>query len=275
MTTLPDRSAVNVPCLECPLRQRTAFKPKSDEEIAFIQSMEVQHRRVGGGAEIVHQGQIDPELFTLFSGWAYRHKTLPDGRRQILNFLLPGDILGSQASLLDASDHSIEALTDVELCVFSRRRIWSLFERMPQLAFELSWFGAREENRVDEALTSVGQRTARERMAALVLSLDRRCDHLDMVSDGGFTFPLTRQHLADTLGLSLVHTIKTWSHLRVLGLFRLTGGRLFLLNPRLTERWANDYDTGGHGRSSDRSHDLRPQTPLPVKLPCSPRHATS
>lgn len=236
------RSSRMVRCDACPLRARTAFKPKSDDEIVFIQSMKAQHRHLAGGTEIVHQGQVDAELFTLFSGWAFRHKTLSDGRRQILNFLLPGDILGLQASLLDASDHSIEALTDVELCVFSRRKIWSLFERMPQLAFELSWLGAREENLVDEALTSVGQRTARERMAALVLSLYRRCDHLDMVKDSAFAFPLTRQHLADALGLSLVHTIKTWSYLRKIGLFKLSEGRLILLNPRLTERWADYYD---------------------------------
>jgi CRP-like cAMP-binding protein len=238
----PGKSLMGQRCDTCPLRARSAFKPKTDEEIAFIQQMKVQHRRVERGTEIVHQGQIDAELFTLFSGWAFRHKTLPDGRRQILNFLLPGDILGLQASLLDSSDHSIEALTDVELCVFSRRKIWKLFEHMPQLAFELSWLGAREENLVDEALTSVGQRTARERMAALVLSLYRRCDHLDMVSDGGFAFPLTRQHLADALGLSLVHTIKTWSHLRKVGLFKVSDGKLFLLNPRLTERWASFYE---------------------------------
>jgi CRP-like cAMP-binding protein len=241
--TMPaERSAANLSCETCPLRAQAAFKPKSSDEVAFIQSMKVHHRHIERGTEIVHQGQVDAELFTLFSGWAFRHKTLSDGRRQILNFLLPGDILGLQASLLDASDHSIEALTAVELCVFSRRRVWNLFERMPQLAFELSWLGAREENLVDEALTSVGQRTARERMAALVLSLYRRCDHLDMVKDGSFAFPLTRQHMADALGLSLVHTIKTWSHLRKLGLFKLAEGRLTLLNPRLTERWADYYD---------------------------------
>lgn len=236
------RSLMGPRCETCILRTRTAFKPKTADEIAFIQSMKVQHRRIERGTEIVYQGQVDAELFTLFSGWAFRHKTLPDGRRQILNFLLPGDILGLQASLLDSSDHSIEALTDVELCVFSRRKIWKLFEHRPQLAFELSWLGAREENIVDEALTSVGQRTARERMAALVLSLYRRCEHLDMVNEGGFDFPLTRQHLADALGLSLVHTIKTWSHLRNVGLFKLSGGTLILLNPRLTERWASYYE---------------------------------
>ena len=229
--------------MDCPLRQRDAFKQKDNDEIAFIQSMKMEHRLVSAGAEIVHHGQSDAELFTLFSGWAFRHKTLDDGRRQILNFLLPGDLMGLQASLLDASDHGIEALTDVEVCVFSRRKTWVLFERMPQLAYELAWLGAREESLVDENLTSVGQRTARERIAALVLSLYRRADHLGLVKDSRFAFPLTRQHLADALGLSLVHTIKTWSYLRKAGLFSMTNGSLTLLNPRLTERWANYFES--------------------------------
>lgn len=213
-----------------------------DEEIDFIQGMKMEHRLVAAGGEIIHHGQSDAELFTLFSGWAFRHKTLDDGRRQILNILLPGDLMGLQASLLDASDHGIEAITDVEVCVFSRRKTWSLFERMPQLAFELAWLGAREENLVDENLTSVGQRTARERVAALVMGLYRRADHLGLVTNKSFAFPLTRQHIADALGLSLVHTIKTWSHLRKAGLFSTSNGILTLINPRLTERWAQYFE---------------------------------
>jgi CRP-like cAMP-binding protein len=236
------RGPRGVPCQQCPLRRRPAFKPKSQPEVDFIQSMKIEHRLVAAGGEIVHHGQADAELFTLFSGWAFRHKTLDDGRRQILNFLLPGDLMGLQASLLDASDHGIEALTDVELCVFSRRKTWRLFEHMPQLAYELAWLGAREESIVDENLTSVGQRSARERVAALVLSLYRRAEHLDLVTDRTFLFPLTRQHIADALGLSLVHTIKTWSHLRGAGLFTIANGTLTLVNPRLTERWANYFD---------------------------------
>ena len=227
-------------CMACPLRARRAFKGKPDEELSFIESLKMQHRRVPAGSEIVHHGQPDAELFTLFSGWAIRHKTLPDGSRQILNILLPGDLLGLQASLLDAAEHSIEALTEVEVCVFPRRKIWHLFERMPQLAYELAWLGAREECMVDENLASIGQRSARERMAALLVGLYRRCEHLDMVdADGSFHFPLTRQHLADTLGLSLVHTIKTWSHLRRMGMFHHVNGRMTIHEARLPERWAH------------------------------------
>jgi CRP-like cAMP-binding protein len=232
-----------VRCADCPLRLQPSFKNKSSEEIAFIEQMKIDHRLVTAGSEIIYDGQTDAELFTLFSGWAFRQKSLPDGRRQILNFILPGDIVGLQASLLTAAEHSVEALTDVELCVFARKRTWTLFERMPQLAYELSWLGAREESIVDEALTSVGQRNARERIGALIMGLYRRADHLGLVKDKAFLFPLSRQHLADALGLSLVHTIKTWSYLRRAGYFSFDGKHLRLVNPRMTERLASYFES--------------------------------
>ena len=224
------------------MRRLPAFREKSDEEVAFTDAMKMEQRFIPAGQEIIHAGQEDAELFTLFSGWALRQKTLADGRRQILNILLPGDLLGLQATLLTAADHSIEALTDVEVCVFSRRKIWTLFERMPQMAYELAWLGAREQGIVDENLTSVGQRSARERMAALILSLYRRAEQLGLVENKTFPFPLSRQHLADALGLSLVHTVKTWSFLRRAGLFSAANGSLTMLNPRLTERLASFYE---------------------------------
>lgn len=232
-----------VPCLACPLRLMPAFKDKPDEEVRFIQAMKLDHRQLPAGADIIHPGQEDAELYTLFSGWAFRYKSLPDGRRQILNFLLPGDIVGLQASLLSAAQHGIEALTDVELCVFPRKRTYELFARMPALAYELAWLGSREESLIDENLTSVGQRSASERIAALVISLYRRADALGLVADNGFAFPLTRPQLADALGLSLVHTSKTWSRLRRDGMFTLERGRLTVHNPRLTERMALLFDS--------------------------------
>lgn len=228
-------------CHVCPLRVQAAFIQKSAEEVNFIQSVKVDHRPLPAGAEIIYMGQEDAELFTLFKGWAFRHQTLPDGRRQILNFLLPGDLVGFQASLMTAAQHSVEALTDVEVCVFSRRKAWSIFAKMPEVAYQLAWLGAREESLVDENLTSVGQRSARERMAALIIGLYRRAEHLGLTEGNSFLFPLTRTHLSDALGLSLVHTIKTWSYLRRAGFFRFQDQRLELLNPRLSARMTDVF----------------------------------
>jgi CRP-like cAMP-binding protein len=194
------------------------------------------------GTEIIRGGDDSPELYTLYSGWAFRFKMLPDGRRQILNFLLPGDLLGLQAAMFDAALHGIEALTDVQLCVLPRRKVWALFGEMPGLAFDVTWLGSREESITDENLTSVGRRSAPERVAALIVALYKRANMLGLVTDESFAFPLTQQHIADALGLSLVHTNKTLARLRRMGMFTQANGTMLLTNPRVLERVAQYFD---------------------------------
>ena len=229
-------------CRTCPIRSLSAFTKLPDDKIDFIQSMKSNHLLIDAGGWIIHAGQTS-ELYTLFSGWALRFKTLPDGRRQILNFLLPGDLVGLQASMFSDSLYDVVALTSVELCTFARNKIWLLFERMPELAFDLTWLGAREESQVDDNLTTVGARSAVERVAALIIGLYRRADLLGMVRDKTLLFPLSQQHIADALGMSLVHTNKTINKLRRMGVFDLSHGLLTLQNLGVLERIAQAFET--------------------------------
>jgi CRP-like cAMP-binding protein len=231
-----------VPCERCPLRRKAAFMQKDEKEVSFINGLKSAHLRFAAGSQLIQQGTEEPNLFTLFSGWAFRHKSLPDGNRQILSFLLPGDLAGLQATLQAEAEHGIDALTDVELCIFPRRKLLDVFEKAPALAYDLAWLGSREERMIDENLLSVGQRGAAERMVALILGLYRRAEHLDLVENQSFLFPLTKQHLADALGLSLVHASKTWSSLQRLNIFTYADRRLTLVNPRATERIASYFD---------------------------------
>jgi CRP-like cAMP-binding protein len=229
-------------CHECALRACGLFKPVTAEELVAINEIKSEHFLAPAGTEIIRAGDDSPELYTLYSGWAFRHKTLPDGRRQILNFLLPGDLLGLQAAMFDAALHGIEALTDVRLCVLPRHKVWALFGQMPGLSFDVAWLGAREESLVDGNLTSVGRRNAAERVAALIVMLYKRANALGLVTDETFAFPLTQQHIADALGMSLVHTNKTLARLRRSGMFTRANGSLKLTNPRLLERVAQYFD---------------------------------
>lgn len=230
-----------VRCPRCPLRQLPAFKPKSDQEVAAIDRMKTDHLRLPAGAEFIHPEQPDAELYTLFSGWAYRYKELEDGRRQILTIALPGDLIGLQASLMDRALYGAIALTDVELCVLPRRKLLSVFETHPEVAYEVTWLGAKEESLVDENLLTVGRRSAAERIAALFATLYKRASALGLVHGDTLDFPLTQQHIADALGLSLVHTNKTIARLKAQGLFSLVDGRLTLHNPRAVAKLAQFF----------------------------------
>jgi len=237
--TMPTRY---VPCPECPLRARGPFKDYANADIRFLDRLKKDHAGAPAGRDIIVVGDPDPPLYTLFSGWAFRYKMLPDGRRQILNFLLPGDLIGFQARMFDAAPHSVQALTDVELCAFHRNRIWELFTGHPELAFDLTWLTAREEGVVDETLLSVGRRSALESVGALLIHLCKRAEALGLKRNGGVQFPLTQQHIADALGLSLVHTNKSMRKLSKLGLFEIKDGALELKNGHAVAKLAQLFD---------------------------------
>jgi len=205
----PELSARKVPCEQCPLRCLAAFRPFADVELEFVKEFKSGELIVQAGTPVLLQDTNSAHLYTVLSGWAFRYKMLPDGRRQILNFALPGDLLGLQGSVLDKMDHSVEALTDLTLCLFPRAKLWELYTNHPSLAFDVTWLAAREERMLDEHLLNVGRRTAIERTAYLLLHLFRRAEELGLTEGDNMQFPFLQLHVADALGMSLVHTNNT------------------------------------------------------------------
>ncbi len=216
-----------VPCDKCPLRDCSVFRPLSDGELDLLSDFKIGEFKVEGGATLFAEGVRSDQLFTVLQGWAFRYKTLEDGRRQIINFILPGDFIGLQSTLDAEMEHSVETLTAASFCTFPRKRLTDFFARSPRLAFDVTWLAAREERVLDEHLLSLGRRTARERAAYYLAHLFVRAEEVGLAVEGRVRFPFTQQHLADALGLSLVHTNKIlrrltydqlveWEH----GLFR-------------------------------------------------------
>jgi CRP/FNR family transcriptional regulator len=213
---MPEASpARSVPCEACPFRSYHAvFRDFTPEELEFISGFKAGELRVERGNTFLMQGTSSSHLYTVLGGWAFRYKMLPDERRQILNYALPGGFVGLQGAVLNAMEHSVEALTDMVLCIFPRDRLWELHRGHPTLAFDLTWLSAREEHILGEQLLSVGRRSAIERVAYLLLHLFTRAKQLGLAEGNAVSFPLTQQHIADTLGMSLVHTNKTLQRLR-------------------------------------------------------------
>ena len=158
-------------CDNCALRALHGFLPVSAEELACIQDFRSGVQEARAGEPILQERRAPNKLFTLYSGWAFRYKTLSDGRRQILNFLLPGDFIGLQAEFVDDGTHGVEALSDVRLCVFPQDRLWNVFHQQPKLGYDITWLCASEEQLVDENLMTVGRRNAEERIAMLLIHL--------------------------------------------------------------------------------------------------------
>jgi len=235
------------PCEQCPLRRRPSLREFSPEELAFVKSFKVDELRVDAGASFLREGTRSEYLYTVLTGWAFRYKMLDDGRRQILNYALPADMVGLQGALMNEMEHSVEALTPLVLCVFPRAKLWDLYSRLPSLAFDITWLAAREEQLIDENLVSLGRRTALERAAYLLLHLYVRAEECGLVKNGSIQFPFTQQHLADTLGMSLVHTNKTLRRLYISKAVRWKG-RIFEVLDRQALAGIADSDVAQHRR---------------------------
>lgn len=207
--TEQSRSARRYPCEKCPLRPLKIFREFEPEELAFVSRFKKGELSVDKGASVLVEGSHSAHLYTVLKGWGFRYKLLPDGRRQILNYAMPGDLIGLQGSVMGEVQHSVEALSAMLLCVFQREELSELYRRHPGLGFDITWIAAREEQMLDENLLSVGRRTALERAAYLIALLGSRARSVGLSSEDKLTLPITQQHIADTLGLSLVHTNKT------------------------------------------------------------------
>lgn len=231
LTTRPRATASGMtPCALCPLRKSPAFREFTEPELDFVESFKTAELKIAPGTSVLVEGTKSPHLFTVLAGWAFRYTTLDDGRRQILNYVMPGDLVGLQSSVFAEMQHSVEALTEVTLCVFPRDRLWSLYRDHPGLGLDITWLMARQEFVLDESLVSLGRRSARERIAFLLLHLYQRAAQVGLAADDELVLPFTQQHFADTLGLSLVHTNKTLRQLAHQGLAEWRGGRLRILD---------------------------------------------
>lgn len=197
------------PCEKCPLRPLPVFREFEKQELAFISKFKRGELVVEKGATVLVEGNHSAHLYTVLSGWGFRYKLLPDGRRQILNYLMPGDLIGLQGSLMGEMQHSVEALTPMLLCVFERDNLNELYRNYPGLAYDITWIASREERMLDENLLSLGRRTALERAAYLIAFMASRAKTVGLNGGSTSEIPITQQHVADTLGLSLVHTNKT------------------------------------------------------------------
>ena len=215
---LPGRQ---VPCQLCPLRKLKIFRPFTPEELAFVSGFKTGEVTVKAGAPLFLEGATTAHLYTVLSGLAFRYKLLPDGRRQILNYCMPGDFLGLQGSVMLEMQHSVEALSDMVLCVFPREGLWQLFQSHAGLSFDVTWLAARSEQMLDQQLLSVGRRSAVERCAHLLLHIADRLSEVGMTSSRlTVSIPITQQHIADSLGMSLVHTNRTLGRLMREGAIR-------------------------------------------------------
>lgn len=194
------------------------------------------YRGARAGEQVVLRNKPSQPIYVLCNGWAFRFIQLANGRRQILNFVLPGDTF-SAVTMFDERPHfSAQALTEVRLSAFQRTEIRSRFASDPEFSTAVAQSCASGFNDADELLTVLGQRAADERIAYLFLHLMRRIAARGVVRDQRYRMPLRQQHIADAVGLTAVHVSRIISQFRDRGLIEFSGGVLHVRDQAELER---------------------------------------
>ncbi|MDG3041749.1 Crp/Fnr family transcriptional regulator [Roseicyclus marinus] len=213
--------------LQSPLTSKlSAYVALSASDLDTLARFHRRRRIFQAGHELIHEGQKNQSAFVLAEGWACSYKLLPDGERQIVDFQIPGDFLGLRSILFRTSDHSVEAVTQIEASEVLASDILDSFAHAPRLATAVLWAASRDEAMVVEHLVNLGRRSADIRMAHFLLELGARLRLVGVGDPAGFDCPLTQYHLADVLGLSAVHVNRVLRHLREEGLVTFQKGRV-------------------------------------------------
>ena len=214
------------------LRRLRALTALTDNDASLVSDLASRPVRDVAPRSDIHREGDSPPPMAILSGWACRQRLLPDGRRQIISFLLPGDIVGVVAPCLPAPCAAV-ALTRVRMV-----EVTSLYQAAASQGMEAPGLGQglRVMHLLDEALlrdqiTRLGRQTAYERFGNLLLELYHRLQNVGLANDGQFAFPLTQEMLADALGLSVVHVNRTVQQMRRDGLLELRSGTVSM--PRL------------------------------------------
>jgi CRP-like cAMP-binding protein len=216
--------------LEAVARRLRAFSSLSNAELELLRGFTGRRERHHPGDHLIAEGALGARPRFILTGWACRQRTLPDGRRQIFSFLLPGDSVACTARILPEAS-AVVALTTMETLDAQPLLDAIADDRAPGLAHAFSAIEAAEQKLLLDHMVRLGRQTAYERVAHFLLELQRRLEIAGLGDEQRFPLPLTQEMMGDALGLSIVHINRTLQQLRRDGLIELRSGVAILLEP--------------------------------------------
>lgn len=233
-------------CDDCPIRHRAVCAKCDSDELEKLEAIKY-YRTYEAGQTIAWAGDEMSFLGSVVRGVATLSQTLEDGRTQMLGLLLPSDFIGRPGR--SASAYDVTAVSEVTLCCFRRRPFEQLMAVTPHVAERLLDMTLDELDAAREWMLILGRKTAREKIASLLAIIARRESTLTMGNLKGqieIHLPLTREAMADYLGLTLETVSRQISALKREGIITLDGKRKILVEDfeALLAETGDDMDGG-------------------------------
>jgi CRP/FNR family transcriptional regulator len=229
------------PCASCP-QSKLGFCGAilgSDRDHTSTPAWQ-HHFVVGPNKQVIASNQPSQDVYVLCTGWALRFLQLPDGRRQILNFLLPGDLFSASSLFKDRVHFSVKALTAIQVSGMNRNEVQARISRNPSvLAPAVAISCSAETEASEKMLAAIGLCSAEERIAYLILHLMKRIGERSVIRENRYPLPLRQQDIAEAVGLTPVHVSRILSSFREKGIADLSNGILEVFNLRELQRLAS------------------------------------
>jgi CRP/FNR family transcriptional regulator len=234
------------------------------KELSTIADLEAGAGVIPIGSDLYRQGDICSAYFIVLNGWIALSVLLDDGSCQILDFALPGAILGFQQAPDAPMYHSARCLSVVRVYAFPRRKLDIIIENNPRLAILLCRQITANEARAHDHLANIGLRDARQRIAHLILELYVRVrGRLPAECGETIQLPLSQGQIGRALGLTYVHVCRTLQILREQKIVRLANHRLEIVDPAALIATAGiEYEL-----PESQQHIGRPAFAQPVRFP--------
>jgi len=205
--------------------------------------------------DIITDGAHSGHCHVVLTGLACRYKLLPDGSRQIMAFLIPGDLCDAEIFILKVMDHGVAAITPTTTALIAAEDMKALLRETSSLGEALWWGTMTDLGVLRERIVDEGRRNAYVRIAHLYYEMLVRYRMVELTEGDSFEFPITQIDLADATGLTPVHANRTLRKLRADGLIELSGGVLTVLDPARLKQAAH---FNGEYLHLDRVHDRAP-----------------
>ncbi|MCE8469652.1 Crp/Fnr family transcriptional regulator, partial [Rhodovulum sulfidophilum] len=220
-----DTSVVHTECFECPIRHRAVCARCEADELEALEAVKY-YRTYDAGQSVIWSGDRMDFVGSVVEGIATLTQTMEDGRTQMVGLLLPSDFVGRPGRDLAAYD--VTATTQLTMCCFRRKPFEELMVRTPHIGQRLLEMTLDELDAAREWMLLLGRKTAREKIASLLAIIARRDAVLRLGPTRGrivFDLPLTRESMADYLGLTLETVSRQISALKRDGVIVLEGKR--------------------------------------------------
>lgn len=228
------------------------FAELTSREIEAIEQLTSRPRAFGPREDLIREGDKPGPVFVMLEGWAMRYKVLPNGSRQIMAFLMPGDACDLHIGMLAEMDHSIQTVTHAKVVTIPRDAMDTLMATHAGIAQAMYVAQLVDEATLRAWIVSLGRRSSPERAAHLLLELYTRGVRIGLAGHDQIELPFSQAVLADALGMTPVHVNRVLQELRKSGAIELRRGVLRIQNAVTLTR-ISGFDEGYlHKRLSPR-----------------------